>query len=73
MGIRTFRPDLRDWLAEHAPHVVRKEKWQGYNQADHVRLWFNTRLLGKLCLEDNNDIKYLIGDPGRESWVGPSV
>jgi hypothetical protein len=73
MGIRTFRPDLRDWLGEHAPHIVRKEKWQGYSQADHVRLWFNTRHLEKLSLEDNNDTKYLIGDPGRESWVGPSV
>ena len=58
MGIRTFRPDLRDWLAEHAPHIVRKEKWQGYNREDHVRLWFNTRLLEKLRLEDSNDTKY---------------
>jgi hypothetical protein len=73
MGIRTFRPDLRDWLAEHAPHIERKEKWQGYSQTDHVRLWFNTRHLEKLRLGDSNDTKYLIGDPGRESWVGPSV
>ena len=46
---------------------------QGYGQADQVRLWFNARPLEKLRLEDTNDAKYLMGDPRREVWVGPSV
>jgi hypothetical protein len=31
------------------------------------------RLLETLRLEDTNDAKYLMGDPRREVWVGPSV
>jgi hypothetical protein len=67
-----FRADLKDWIEANAPHIQRKEHWQGYGQQHHVRLWFNTRL-SELSLNEANDSSYLIGDPGREVWVGPDI
>jgi hypothetical protein len=72
MADQRFRSDLRDWLEANAPHIKRKEAWQGYNGARHVRVWHNT-CVGDLRLADANDSDYLVGDPGREAWVGPDI
>ena len=72
MGDRTFRSELKDWMESNAPHIQRKEEWQGHGQQHHVRLWRNTQLRD-LRLDEANDTSYLVGDAGRESWVGPDV
>ena len=72
MADQRFRSDLKDWIDANAPYIKRKEAWQGTFEKKHVRLWHNTRM-SHLRLTESNDACYLIGDPGREAWVGPEV
>jgi Family of unknown function (DUF5906) len=72
MADQRFRSDIKDWMEANAPHIKRKEVWQGSYDKKHVRLWHNTRI-GDLRLAEANDCSYLIGDPGREAWAGPDV
>jgi hypothetical protein len=71
MADQRFRADLGEWMEANAPHIQRKEAWQGQGSR-HVRLWRNTRV-GHLRLAEANDSEYLIGEPGHEWWVGPDI
>ena len=54
MADQRFRSDIKDWMEANAPHIKRKEVWQGSYDKKHVRLWHNTRI-GDLRLAEAND------------------
>ena len=71
MGHRSFRSDLRDWVESNAPHIQRKEEWQGCGQEHHVRLWYNPSV-DNLRLNELNDWPMSSVTKGAEPGLDPT-